>query len=37
MTMEKNFKLFLEQLSETNATLDYYADFDKATFNILKI
>lgn len=27
--MEKNFTVFLNQLSETNATLDYFVDFDK--------
>lgn len=35
--MEKNFKIFLEQLSETNATLDYYADFEKVNKNVDKI
>jgi DpnII restriction endonuclease len=32
--MAKNFNLFLDQLSETNATLDYFVDFDKVNNNI---
>lgn len=35
--MTKNFKLFLDQLSETNATLDYFVDFEKVNNNIDKI
>ena len=31
--MEKNFNLFLSQLSETNATLDYFTDFQKVIRN----
>lgn len=35
--MSEQFKLFLSQLSETNATLDYFTDFDKIITNINKI
>ena len=35
--MEKNFDLFLSQLSETNATLDYFTDFEKVIHNTNKI
>ena len=35
--MAKNFTLFLEQLGETNATLDYFVDFNKVNNNIEKI
>ncbi len=35
--MTKNFELFLKQLSETNATLDYFVDFNKVNSNIEKI
>ncbi len=35
--MAKNFQLFLEQLSETNATLDYFVDFNKVNNNIEKL
>lgn len=35
--MSKNFELFISQLSETNATLDYFTDFDKIRKNINKI
>jgi type II restriction enzyme len=35
--MTKDFKLFLNQLSETNATLDYFVDFNKVNKNINKI
>lgn len=35
--MEKNFDLFLSQLSETNATLDYFIDFEKVIHNTNKI
>jgi len=27
--MEKDFKRFMSQLKETNATLDFYTDFNK--------
>ena len=35
--MKKKFDLFISQLSETNATLDYYTDFEKVIKNINKI
>lgn len=35
--MSERFKVFLSQLSETNATLDYFTDFDKIVTNINKI
>lgn len=35
--MSEPFKIFLSQLSETNATLDYFTDFDKIRNNINKI
>lgn len=35
--MKERFKTFLSQLSETNATLDYFVDFRKVTGNINKI
>ena len=35
--MEKNFNLFISQLSETNATLDYFTDFEKVIKNTNKI
>lgn len=35
--MSGQFDLFLAQLSETNATLDYFADFDKIRNNVNKI
>jgi type II restriction enzyme len=35
--MAKNFNQFIEQLSETNATLDYFVDFDKVNTNVEKI
>ena len=35
--MKERFKTFLSQLSETNATLDYFVDFKKVTGNINKI
>ena len=35
--MTKPFNLFLSQLSKTNATLDYFVDFDKVTRNVHKI
>ena len=31
--MKKNFDLFISQLSETNATLDYFTDFAKVIQN----
>ncbi|MGP1439971.1 MAG: DpnII family type II restriction endonuclease [Treponema sp.] len=37
LKMEKNFDLFISQLSETNATLDYFTDFEKAISNTNKI
>lgn len=35
--MSETFNTFLSQLSETNATLDYYVDFDKVNANVKKI
>jgi len=35
--MSEQFKIFLSQLSETNATLDYFTDFFKIKTNISKI
>ncbi|ALJ03970.1 restriction endonuclease [Pseudalgibacter alginicilyticus] len=35
--MQKQFDDFLNELSETNATLDYYTDFDKIITNVNKI
>ncbi len=35
--MSKNFAEFLQQLSETNATLDYFTDFEKVKDNVGKI
>ncbi len=35
--MSEQFKIFLSQLSETNATLDYFTDFAKIVGNINKI
>lgn len=35
--MSDQFKTFLSQLSETNATLDYFTDFDKIKTNVNKI
>jgi type II restriction enzyme len=35
--MSEQFKTFLSQLSETNATLDYFTDFNKIKGNINKI
>ena len=32
--MEKNFELFMSQLAETNATLDFYTDFSKIRENV---
>ena len=35
--MKKDFSLFLKELSETNATLDYYVDFDKIINKMSKV
>lgn len=35
--MKEQFKTFLSQLSKTNATLDYFVDFNKVTRNVHKI
>ena len=35
--MSDQFNLFLEQLSETNATLNYFTNFDKIITNVNKI
>lgn len=35
--MSEQFKTFLSQLSETNATLDYFTDFDKIVTNVNRI
>ncbi|OJV28678.1 MAG: restriction endonuclease [Bacteroidetes bacterium 37-13] len=35
--MSEQFKIFLSQLSETNATLDYFTDFKKIISNVNKI
>lgn len=35
--MSEQFKIFLSQLSETNATLDYFTDFKKVRINVNKI
>lgn len=35
--MEKNFNKFMSQLSETNATLDFYSDFNKIRNNVSEI
>lgn len=35
--MEKDFKLFMSQLAETNATLDFYTDFSKIRENVHSI
>jgi len=32
--MAKDFEIFLSQLTKTNATLDYFVDFDKARSNV---
>ena len=32
--MEKNFSIFMNQLAETNATLDFYTDFSKIRENV---
>ncbi|WP_211296556.1 DpnII family type II restriction endonuclease [Neisseria iguanae] len=35
--MSENFDLFISQLMETNATLGYFSDFNKARTNVNKI
>lgn len=35
--MNKDFQLFLSGLSQTNATLDYFTDFDKVKHHVAKI
>lgn len=35
--MSKQFEVFISQLSETNATLDYFTDFEKVKNNLSKI
>jgi type II restriction enzyme len=35
--MSEQFKVFLSQLSKTNATLDYFTDFNKIKANVAKI
>jgi type II restriction enzyme len=35
--MSEQFKTFLSQLSETNATLDYFTDFEKIKINVNKV
>lgn len=35
--MERDFDLFISRLSETNATLDYFTDFEKVIKNTNKI
>jgi len=35
--MEKDFELFMSQLAETNATLDFYTDFSKIRENVRSI
>lgn len=35
--MNKNFELFMSQLAETNATLDFYTDFSKIRENVRSI
>lgn len=35
--MSEQFRIFLSQLSETNATLNYFTDFQKITKNVQKI
>lgn len=37
LNMSDNFKKFISQLSETNATLDYFTDFEKIKDNVSKI
>ena len=35
--MAKDFNKFMSQLSETNATLDFYSDFNKIRNNVSEI
>ena len=35
--MNKDFDLFMSQLAETNATLDFYTDFSKICENVRSI
>lgn len=35
--MAKDFNIFMSQLSETNATLDFYSDFSKIRNNVSEI
>lgn len=35
--MKKDFDLFISRLGETNATLDYFTDFEKVICNTNKI
>ena len=35
--MSEQFNVFMSQLSETNATLDYFTDFEKIKLNVNKI
>ncbi len=35
--MQKQFSVFISELSETNATLDYFTDFEKIKSNVSKI
>lgn len=35
--MKEQFKTFLSRLSETNATIDYFVDFEKVIGNVRKI
>ena len=35
--MSEQFETFISQLSETNATLDYFTDFGKIKTNLSKI
>lgn len=35
--MNKDFEKFMSQLSETNATLGYYSDFNKIRKNVNEI
>ena len=35
--MQKHFNIFMSELSETNATLDYFTDFQKIKSNVNKI
>ena len=37
VTTKTNFDIFLSQLKETNATLDYFVDFEKVKNNVNKV